>query len=325
MTVALRLRVQAGIEFVGSPLLSAQALAGAFINIPEVVLGETASLELIGGGGNGTTAGGNGTTGGNGTAAACAVSAFAEVNINAGVFVDIGADIGLVELVDFNPTLATTFFRAAVTTCLDGLLGGGGGAATSAPALPPYVNATATATATAGGTPATTAMACATDLVTETTTTVITVALTSCALPVVNCPANMTQVVVAERTETITSSSCPGGAANATATATAPGNADIITTVIATAPTTTTCTGTAPALATGAVGGSGGGGVVGGGPVTLTKLATTIASELSVDPAVTPPSEPTVTAVARGGEVAAVNMTAAAEGPSRRTAFLRYL
>lgn len=256
VTVALRLRVQAGIEFVGSPLLSAQALAGAFLNIPEIVLGEALSL------------GGN---------ASCALSAFADVNINAGVFVDVGADIGLIEVGDFNPTLSTTFFQASVSTCFDGLIGGGG-ATTSAL---PYPNATATATATATA-------ACPTDLVTETITTASMVALTSCALPVVNCPANMTQVIMADQTETITSSSCPVSVTQPPPPP--PSNGTDVTTTVLTTVTTTLCgTGaTAPAP---------------GGAVLLTQLPTPITSALVVDPAVMPPAEATVTGVVGGGEV----------------------
>lgn len=267
VTVALRLRVQAGIEFVGSPLLSAQALAGAFLNIPEIVLGEALSL------------GGN---------ASCALSAFADVNINAGVFVDVGADIGLIEVSDFNPTLSTTFFQASVSTCFDGLIGGGG-ATTSAL---PYPNATTTAT--------TTTAACPTDLVTETITTASMVALTSCALPVVNCPANMTQVIMADQTETITLSSCPVSVTQPPPPP--PSNGTDVTTTVLTTVTTTLCgTGaTAPAP---------------GGAVLLTQLPTPITSALIVDPAVMPPAEATVTGVFGGGEVeGAGNATAHVTG-----------
>lgn len=255
ITVALRLRVQAGLEFVGSALLSAQALAGAYLNIPEVVLGEGLSL-----GGNASSY------------PTCALPAFAEVNINAGVFVDVGADVGLVQLADFNPTLSTTFFQAAVSTCLDGDVAGGGIIATpSAPLLPYPMNATVT----------TAAPACPTDLVTETITTASTVALTSCALPVLNCPADMTQVVMAEQTETITSSSCPVAMVTGV-----PQNA----TVVGTNSTTVCLDGTTGAAPTPAP--------TLGGAVLLTKLPTPITSELVVDPAVTPPPPvPTFTSV----------------------------
>ncbi|RYP64132.1 hypothetical protein DL771_008912 [Monosporascus sp. 5C6A] len=99
LTVALRLRVQAGLEFVGNPLLSATALAGAFLDIPEVVLG------------------GRFPSGGANESESCQLPAFAEVNVNAGVFVEVGADVGNVGIIDLNPTLETTFFRAAVETC----------------------------------------------------------------------------------------------------------------------------------------------------------------------------------------------------------------
>ncbi|KAK7744050.1 hypothetical protein SLS62_010351 [Diatrype stigma] len=274
ITVALRLRVQAGLEFVGSPLLSAQALAGAYLNIPEVVLGETLTL----GGNTSVSPGWNASIPAPAPAPApsCTLPAFAEVNINAGVFIDVGADVGVVKLGDFNPTLSTTFFQAAVSTCLDGLAGS---AVPTPSALLPYPYPNATITATTAPAPA---LACPTDLVTETITTASTMAVTSCVLPVLNCPANMTQVVMAEQTETITSSSCPVAMVTSVAQNTTTA-ADVSTTecpekaTVAAAPTPTPT----PALAL-------------GGLITLNKLAIPITSELVVDPTITPPPVPTV-------------------------------
>ncbi|RYP73415.1 hypothetical protein DL770_007784 [Monosporascus sp. CRB-9-2] len=142
LTLALRLRVQAGLEFVGSPLLSATALAGAFLNIPEVVLGGRFSF------------------GDENESESCQLPAFAEVNVNAGVFVEVGADVGNVGVVELNPSLETTFFRAAVETCF---LGGTADAtaqqtASSSPSAPYMLmpNATATATASPSATVTTT-------------------------------------------------------------------------------------------------------------------------------------------------------------------------
>ena len=268
VSVALRLSVEAGIEFVGSPLLSAQALAGAFINIPEIIIGEELTL------------GGNDT---------CTLPVFAEININAGVFVDVGADIGAIDLGEFSPTLSTKFFEAAVSTCVDDILGGGAeataSATTSHPALP-----------TAGDEPP-----CPVALVTETETTVSTVALTKCAVTgALNCPSDMAQVVLAERTQTLTSSSCPVVSANATASATAsyvptitashtaPGSV-----VIMPSATSTPCeTPTSAAQEMGIMGGY--------GVIALTKLATPVMSELVIDPAIAPPSVPTINAIPGG-------------------------
>lgn len=102
-------------------VLKLTALAGAAISIPEVVLKGSASLPS------------NGT---------CVISADANLNINAGVFVDVGADLdfGGIQLGgdDFNPGASTTFLAISTSTCLKSAGG--------------IANATATATATATGT-----------------------------------------------------------------------------------------------------------------------------------------------------------------------------
>ncbi|KAI0837585.1 hypothetical protein F5Y06DRAFT_69204 [Hypoxylon sp. FL0890] len=176
VTVALRLRVQGGIDLPGSKLIDAQALAGAYINIPEVILGEQFSDPPA-----------NGSN--------CILPASAEININAGLFVDIGADIGDITLVDFNPTLSTTLFSAAASTCF--ITAG---------------EATATLdliTGTAVGSSVQTTAPCPVALVTSTVTTTNTYAITSCAAAVANCPASLTQVIVVTEPTTITTSSCP--------------------------------------------------------------------------------------------------------------------
>lgn len=279
MTVALRLRVQAGIEFVGSDILSAQAIAGAFINIPQVTLGEELTL-----GTNGTDED------------TCPLNVFAAININAGVFVDIGADIGDLELPKFNPTLSTTFFEAVVSTCLDlGL----GGAASSSPTPPPALPGNEEATP------------CPAGLVVETITTVHPVALTVCAIPgAINCPTDMAQVIMTERTETLTSSSCPGGFANATATYSVPHTysapitasrtmADTIATPTMTG--TTSCeSDSAAAFTLAAIK------PVGYGAVALSKLATPVTSELAIDPTIAPPDVMTINAIPGSPSIAAV-------------------
>ncbi|KAI0397469.1 hypothetical protein F5Y17DRAFT_455122 [Xylariaceae sp. FL0594] len=97
VTVALRVKVQAGVQFPDLDIVEAKALAGAYISIPEVILDEKASFP---------------------SSASCAVPVDAELNINAGVFVDIGADLGGVDLGDFNPKASTTLFAASTSTCL---------------------------------------------------------------------------------------------------------------------------------------------------------------------------------------------------------------
>ncbi|KAI0454840.1 hypothetical protein F5B21DRAFT_221680 [Xylaria acuta] len=96
VTVALRLKVQAGVMLPDLEIIDAKALAGAFIAIPEVILKESASFP----------------------SKTCAVPVSAELNINAGVFVDIGADVAGIDLGDLNPKASTTLFAAATSTCL---------------------------------------------------------------------------------------------------------------------------------------------------------------------------------------------------------------
>ncbi|KAI3338251.1 hypothetical protein F4824DRAFT_499587 [Ustulina deusta] len=96
ITAALQLKVQAGVMLPDLEVIEAKALAGASISIPEVILKESASLP----------------------SETCAVPVSAELNINAGVFVDIGADLGGVDLGDFNPKASTTLFAVSTSTCL---------------------------------------------------------------------------------------------------------------------------------------------------------------------------------------------------------------
>ncbi|KAI1309775.1 hypothetical protein F5Y03DRAFT_347337 [Xylaria venustula] len=99
ITAALQLKVQAGVMLPDLKVIDAKALAGASISIPEVVLKESASFSSK-----------NNTK--------CAVPVSAELDINAGVFVDIGADLAGITLGDFNPTASTTLFAASTSTCL---------------------------------------------------------------------------------------------------------------------------------------------------------------------------------------------------------------
>ncbi|OTA64061.1 hypothetical protein K449DRAFT_393898 [Hypoxylon sp. EC38] len=258
ITVALRLRVQGGIDLPGSGLLDAKALAGAYINIPEVILGEQFSNPPA-----------NGSN--------CILPASAEININAGLFVDIGAEIGDFVSADFNPTLSTTFFSAAASTCFI-TAGQATSTATAAPAL-------ITGTGTRVGGSATTTIACPVPLVTSTATTTSTYAITSCAAPVANCPASLTQVIVVTEPATITKSSCPVSV-NATASA------------IATS---------APAPFSNTTVASGGGNGNGGG-IYLTSLTAPVTNSLTVDPSITAPDVPSIT----GSAIASATATATA-------------
>ncbi|KAI0380226.1 hypothetical protein F5Y04DRAFT_101874 [Hypomontagnella monticulosa] len=199
LTIALRLSVEAGIELPSSPLLEAKAVAGAFINIPEVIIGEQF-----------TTAPEDG----------CILPATAEININAGVFVDVGVDIGDIDLVDFNPTLSTTLFSAATSTCFISQ-----GQETGTAALPPLVTGTATGTGTgAVGAPT---IACPVALVTETATAASTFSITQCAVAAANCPSSLAQVVVVTEAAGAVTSRCPVTAPFANSTAAATGGATV--------------------------------------------------------------------------------------------------
>ncbi|KAI1338746.1 hypothetical protein F5Y15DRAFT_96917 [Xylariaceae sp. FL0016] len=168
VTLALQLKIQAGLDVPDILPIDAKALAGAYINIPEVILGESFS-----------------------TANASCVPAFADINLNAGAFVDIGAEIGGVDLADFNPTAATTLFSAVASTC---------------------VGAVASAASAATGAD-TSVIVCPTALVTETRTVTSSFAITSCAVATVNCPANMAQVISVEMPTVLVTSSCPASVA----------------------------------------------------------------------------------------------------------------
>ncbi|GAP84356.1 hypothetical protein SAMD00023353_0701740 [Rosellinia necatrix] len=99
ITAALRLNVEGGVSFPDLGFIEARARAGAFLAIPEVILTGGASLP-------------------NASSSSCVVPVSAELNINAGVFVDISADVAGDDIVDFNPTAATTFFAVSTSTCL---------------------------------------------------------------------------------------------------------------------------------------------------------------------------------------------------------------
>ncbi|KAI1414004.1 hypothetical protein F5Y13DRAFT_197933 [Hypoxylon sp. FL1857] len=261
ITASLRLRVQGGIDLPGSKLIDAKALAGAYINIPEVILGEQFSNPPA-----------NGSN--------CILPASAEININAGLFVDIGADIGDFSLADFNPTLSTTLFSAAASTCFITA-----GQATSAAAL-------ITGTGTGVGGAVQTTVPCPVDLVTSTATTTNTYAITSCAAPIANCPASLTQVIVVTEPATITTSSCPASL-NAIATS-APAAPFANTTISA--------------------GGNG------NGAIPLTSLTAPVTNSLTVDPSITAPDVPSITgsavATATETQVDAAQQSEAADEPT---------
>jgi hypothetical protein len=146
-----------------SPALT--ALAGALINIPEITIGEDFS-----------------------TNETC-LPAFADININAGASVDIGADIAGLELPGINPTVSTTFIDAATSTCF-------GEQALPTPTVITALNET---------------VICPVALATQTTTVTSTQSLIACAVSDVLCPASLTRAILAEATQTITKSSCPVG------------------------------------------------------------------------------------------------------------------
>ncbi|KAI0881196.1 uncharacterized protein GGS22DRAFT_71835 [Annulohypoxylon maeteangense] len=204
ITVALRLAVQGGIELPKIPLVDAKAIAGAYINIPQVTLGEQFSMPPA-----------NGSN--------CILPATAEVNINAGAYVDIGVDIADITIGDYDPTVSTTFFKAATSTCFITA-----STATSTPLITGTGSVTATRTGTgATGTTATaaatttTAPACVSPSTSKKTTT-STYTVTSCAAAVVNCPNSLTQVIVVTDILTQTSTSCAGSSATGAALANAP-------------------------------------------------------------------------------------------------------
>ncbi|KAI0895781.1 hypothetical protein F4806DRAFT_69620 [Annulohypoxylon nitens] len=178
VTVALRVAVQGGIELPKIPLVDAKAIAGAYINIPEVILGEQFSDPPK-----------NGSD--------CILPATAEVNINAGAYVDIGVDIADITIGDYDPTVSTTFFDAATSTCFIT-----SGAKTSS-------TAHITGTGTAASSHAKATAACPSPLVTSTVKTTSTYTVTSCAASVVNCPSSLGQVIVVTDPITKTVTSCP--------------------------------------------------------------------------------------------------------------------
>ncbi|KAI1378762.1 hypothetical protein F4677DRAFT_378562 [Hypoxylon crocopeplum] len=246
VTVALRLRVQAGLDLPSSPLLDAQALAGAFINIPEVILSEEF-----------TTSPANGSN--------CILPASAEININAGVFVDIGADIGDIQLADFNPTLSTTLFSAVASTCFVTV-----GQDTATAAIGTGVAGTGVATGVVGTGTGTAGAPCPMPLETSTATTMRTFAITSCAAAIANCPASLTQVIVVSAPETVTSAYCPLSP-----------NATAVLPPLMTAPYANT---TAAATE---------------GVIPLDSLTAPVTNSLTVDPSVVAPDVPSITGSAK--------------------------
>ncbi|KAI1171777.1 hypothetical protein F4777DRAFT_582571 [Nemania sp. FL0916] len=129
ITVALRLKAEAGVDLPDLKVIDARAVAGAFLSIPEVILKESATITPP-------------------PADGCVVPVSAEININAGVFVDIGADIGGIDLGGIDPTAKTTLFAAATSTCLKSV-----GAAANSTATATSASASATASGSSSGAP----------------------------------------------------------------------------------------------------------------------------------------------------------------------------
>ncbi|KAI8965393.1 hypothetical protein F5Y11DRAFT_9099 [Daldinia sp. FL1419] len=230
ITAALRLRVQAGVDLPGSKLFDAQALVGAFLYIPEVTLTEEFEQQF--------DRNGSITEPGE-----CLLPASADININAGVFVDIGADVANNPIVDFNPTLSTTVFTASTSTCFltatatpepeptppivgtgKKLLGTGvhtKSSKTKALAKPtitkrPLVTGTGSSSlAPPEMTPPASVLNCPVPLETEVHTTTGKYTITECAAQVMNCPASLTQIVVVDNTATLTTTHCPASASMA--------------------------------------------------------------------------------------------------------------
>ncbi|KAI0141547.1 hypothetical protein GGR57DRAFT_406504 [Xylariaceae sp. FL1272] len=165
VTLALRFKVQAGVDLPDLKVLDAKALAGVFLMLPEIDIQETTNLI---GPSNGS----------------CTESLAAEININAGAFIDIGASIEGHEIGEWNPTASTTFWSAGTSTCL--------AAATGSPTTTPP--------------PTTTGSACPTNLVAR--SAVNTLAITSCAVDVVNCPNSLAQTIVVEQATITAAASC---------------------------------------------------------------------------------------------------------------------
>ncbi|XXH05532.1 Vacuolar protein sorting-associated protein 8 [Hypoxylon texense] len=269
VTLALRLRVQAGLELPSSPLLDAKALAGAFINIPEITLGEQFTTSP--------------TDGSN-----CLLPATAEINVNAGVFVDVGADIGDFQLIDdFNPTLSTTLFSAAASTCFITV---GQDTATATTTASAVLTTGVAATGTGGA-----ADACPVALTTETVATTTAFTITSCAAPIANCPASLTQVIVVSSPVTETATRCPVSLNNNNNT----------TTGIVIPPYANTTTAAAGITTT-----------LGAGAISLTSLTAPVTNTLTVDPTVVPPDVPSITGTANGGGSAVTNPALAVSTPA---------
>ncbi|KAI5864677.1 hypothetical protein GGS23DRAFT_561369 [Durotheca rogersii] len=251
LSVTLRLKVQAGLDLPSNPFFDATALAGAFMNIPEVTLSEQFSTVP--------------------DETNCLLPASAAININAGAFVNIGADIANIDLFSFNPTVSTTFFSATATTCF---VSAGEDPATEIDELPEPTGTGGLLTGTAGYAAAAAATGCPVELTTETNTATSTFTITSCAAAVANCPDSLTQVIVVTEPVTATTTRCPvkvTGApfANATAHNPAPGS-----------------------------------------PITLTSLTAPVTGTLSIDPSVVKPDAPSVTGSARSAATSTSTTTA---------------
>ncbi|KAI2603829.1 uncharacterized protein GGS25DRAFT_525102 [Hypoxylon fragiforme] len=283
LSIALRLRVQAGLDLPSSPLLDAQALAGAYLNIPEIILSEEFTS---------TPQPSNESA-----LANCLLPASAEININAGVFVDIGADIGNLEIDLLNPTLSTTLFSAAATTCFLSA-----GQQEPAPTAYPMMGtgyaappAMGTGYGTGGAYPAVTPAPapadCPVPLTTETASTLRTFSITSCAAAVANCPGSLTQVIVVAEPTPATTVRCPVTLSPTTLTPTP----------IAAPPYANTTT-----VATG------------GGNIALTSLESPVVNTLTIDPSVVAPDATAITGAPKGGEipVSAAASTPVSEPPA---------
>ncbi|KAI0473644.1 hypothetical protein GGR56DRAFT_541787 [Xylariaceae sp. FL0804] len=316
VTLALRLRVQAGVQLDAGLALDAQALAGAYLNIPEVVLFGSGDALATGITGNITSSSSGGSGNSSSSLSSCSANddsllLGAEFNINAGVFVDVGADVAGVDLFDFNPAASTTLFAAVTTTCVGG---SGGGVATT-------TTVSTTSLSCPGGVAAITTTIttiATTTKATMTTFAAAAVAITTCAVQEINCPTNLTAIIAGDAAAT-SSSAASSSAALASSSSSAAAAAEVVV-------TTTVCPGGGGASASAAAVGSSGSGspslslslsaaapaygsgaaataAAAAGPssgttVSLTRLPSPVTSTLTVDPAVTAPAITNLTAPA---------------------------
>ncbi|KAK3937596.1 hypothetical protein QBC46DRAFT_411018 [Diplogelasinospora grovesii] len=184
VTVALVLKVEAGIS-ADLGLVAGDAGAGASLTLVEVKFGEVSSSAS------------------NSTQQQCLGPAlFLDVDSNAGAFAQAGLSVPEDEFFSFTqgPSVSTIFASAGTTTCLAG---------SGTDKQPSSIVRTTAAAAAAAAVTAPTGCAAGGALVTEIIATTNTYSLTSCLVPVINCPASLTQLVVVTDVGSITTTRCP--------------------------------------------------------------------------------------------------------------------